>query len=104
MKVTLLASISVNGKVLLAENPNHQLPAEVLGDVMQKAIHTGNFVLGKKTFELILQHPAAQQAFSGTEIVVLSAAGGEIDGYTVANTPERKRLQRDGHWRWHTNL
>lgn len=30
MKVTIIANISANGKVLLSDNPHHQLPREAM--------------------------------------------------------------------------
>ena len=55
-------------------------------------------MLGRKTFDLILQHPAAQQAFSGVEIVLLSAAGEKTTDRKVAGNPEQAitYLQKKG--------
>ena len=38
MKVTLIASVSANGKVLLANNPNHQIAPEVMEFLVQKTM------------------------------------------------------------------
>lgn len=46
MKVTLIASVSANGKVLLANNPNHQIAPEVMEFLVQKAVESGNIILG----------------------------------------------------------
>jgi|GEM_PF-1636826 len=87
MKTTLFASVSVNGKVLMAENPNHQVPAEVLGDFMQKVVTAGNVVMGNSTFRMLAQHPATLQALSGVELVVLSSNGAEMEGCKVVASP-----------------
>lgn len=98
MKGILIANVSANGKVLLAENSNHQAPQEAIGFFMQKAIQTGNLVLGRKTFEQILQHPAAKQAFSDVEIVLLSTTNKKVEEYQVVGTPEQaiKYLEEKG--------
>ena len=44
MKVTLIASVSANGKVLLANNPNHQIAPEVMEFLVQKAVESGNII------------------------------------------------------------
>ena len=54
MKVTLIASVSANGKVLLANNPNHQIAPEVMGFLVQKAIESGNIVFGYSTYTCLL--------------------------------------------------
>ena len=70
MKVTLIASVSANGKVLLANNPNHQIAPEVMGFLVQKAIESGNIVFGYSTYTMFID--ALQDALAGKEIVVLS--------------------------------
>jgi dihydrofolate reductase len=89
MKATLIANVSANGKVLLGENPNHQVPQAALAFYMEKAIQAGNLILGRKTFDLILQYPEARQAFSGVEIVLLSTTSKQATEFKVAETPEQ---------------
>lgn len=98
MKGILIANVSANGKILLSENSNHQVPQESIAFFMQKAIETGNLVLGRMTFELILQNPAAKQAFSDVEIVLLSNTNKETEEYKVVQTPEHavKYLEEKG--------
>jgi dihydrofolate reductase len=55
MKVILGANISANGKVLLEENTNHQVPQEATEFLIQIAIQAGNLIIGRKTFEIVEQ-------------------------------------------------
>lgn len=54
MKVTLIASVSANGKVLLANNPNHQIAPEVMEFLVQKAVESGNIVFGYSTYTMFI--------------------------------------------------
>ena len=54
MKVTLIASVSANGRVLVANNPNHQMPQEIMGFFLQKAIESGNLGFGFSTYSLFI--------------------------------------------------
>ena len=74
MKVTLIASVSANGKVLLANNPNHQIAPEVMGFLVQKAIESGNIVFGYSTYTMF--------------IVVLSNNHEARSGHKTVHTPE----------------
>jgi dihydrofolate reductase len=87
MKTVLYASLSLNGQVLLAKNPDHQVPQAILADFMQHAIKTGNVIIGRKTADLMLQNPMAAQAFSGVEIIVLSTKLKSLAKYAIASSP-----------------
>ncbi len=63
MKITIIAKFSASGKVLLAENTNHQVPQEPMGIFMEVANQAGNLVVGEKSFELFQQFPGAKKAF-----------------------------------------
>jgi len=89
MKVKLFASVSVNGKVLLAENPNHQVPQEILGEFMQMASKAGNLILGRKTFDMMAVYPAAMEALSGIDMVILSEHKRDDEGLKVVSSPEQ---------------
>lgn len=54
MKVTLIASVSANGKVLLANNPNHQIAPEVMEFLVQKAVESGNIIFGYSTYTMFI--------------------------------------------------
>ena len=86
MKVTLIASVSANGKVLLANNPNHQIAPEVMGFLVQKAIESGNIVFGYSTYTMFID--ALQDALAGKEIVVLSNNHEARSGHKTVHTPE----------------
>lgn len=86
MKVILIVTVSANGRVLLATNPNHQVPQEVLGFFVQKGMEAGNLVLGYTTYNLfanILKGP-----FEGKEMVVLSKKHSVQEGYTTVASPK----------------
>ena len=87
MKVSIIANISVNGKVLLAEDPNHQVPQEAIGIFMQVANRAGNLVMGKNTFNMF-QPLLKEGPFSGIEIILLSGSEETVNGYKVVSSPE----------------
>lgn len=88
MKVAVIANVSVNGKILLAENPNHQIAQEAMAIFAQVVLKTGNIVLGRKTFEIFEQFPGGVKGmFAGAEIVLLSSGNIETD-LKVAKSPE----------------
>lgn len=86
MKVTLIASVSANGKVLVSDNPNHQIPQEVVGFFFQKAIASGNIVFGYTTYSLFRE--LLKDTLAGIEVVVLSREHDASNGYKTATSPE----------------
>lgn len=86
MKVTLIASVSANGKVLLANNPNHQIAPEVMEFLVQKAVESGNIIFGYSTYTMFID--ALQDALAGKEIVVLSNNHEARSGHKTVHTPE----------------
>lgn len=89
MKVTVIANISANGKVLLSDNPHHQLPPEAMGFYLEFAKQVGNLVIGLKTFENFLNFsPEAKERFNGVEIVVLSETPYTTENYQVVGSPK----------------
>ncbi|RAJ08673.1 dihydrofolate reductase [Chitinophaga skermanii] len=83
MNITLFASISLNGKVLLAENPLHQVPNEMPGDFIQRAVAAGCMIIGRKTYEMIAQFPAMLEMFKGVEIIIISSNENASTAYKV---------------------
>lgn len=89
MKIILGANISANGRILPEEDPNHQAPHEATNFLMQKAIEAGNLVIGRKTYDFILEFMGGiEQALPGVEIVMLSTGNGLIEGVKIARSPE----------------
>ncbi|MBV7530520.1 dihydrofolate reductase family protein [Chitinophaga sp. sic0106] len=89
MKVTLIANISANGKVLLATNPNHQIPQEASSIFMQLVGQAGNLVVGKKTFDLLQQFLTDPNGyFAGITLVLLSSSAANMDGIKIVQTPQ----------------
>lgn len=89
MNVTVIANLSANGKVLLSDNPAHVAPQGAMAFYLQRAKAAGNLVVGRKTYELFQQISSAnKEAFSGIEIVLLSAAPLATDKHQVVGRPE----------------
>ena len=89
MKVTVVANISANGKVLLSDNPHHQLPSEAMEFYLEFAKKVGNLVIGFKTFENFLTFPQeVKDHFSGIEIVILSEKPYVSKDYKTVKSPE----------------
>jgi dihydrofolate reductase len=90
MKVVMIANLSANGKVLLADNPSTQeAPQEALGYFVEQANLKGNLILGRKTYEVMQQFPGGLKAFfPNVEIVLMSHSKISVEGFTVVNNPE----------------
>lgn len=89
MKVAIIANVSANGKVLLAENPGHQAPPEAMYIFMQMAGQAGNLIIGKNTFEMFRQIPGGINGFlPGVTLVVLSATAPATEAYPVVRSAE----------------
>ena len=88
MKVTVIANISANGRILMSDNP-HQLPREAMEFYVQFVRKVGNVVIGFKTFENFLRFPDEVKAlFNGIEIIILSDESYTVDGYKTVTSPE----------------
>lgn len=89
MKVTVIANISVNGRVLLSDNPAHQLPQEAMMFYLKFANQVGNLVIGLKTFQNFQNFPQEiKLLFKEVEIVVLSDKPFIVEGYKVVLSPK----------------
>lgn len=89
MKVTVIANISANGRILIADNPHHQLPPEAMEFYVQFVRQVGNVVIGLKTFENFLKFPKeVKELFNGIEIIILSDNPYTTDGYKTVRSPE----------------
>lgn len=89
MKVTLIANISANGRILVADNPHHQLPPEAMEFYVRFVRQVGNVVIGMKTFENFLKFPnEVKELFNGIEIIVLADKPQTVDGYKIVTSPD----------------
>lgn len=89
MKVTIIANISTNGRVLLSDNPHHQLPPEAMEFYIHFARDAGNLVIGTKTFENFQRFPKeVKQLFEGIEIIILSGSQYTVEGFKTVRSPE----------------
>src|SRR5690606_38024318 len=78
-----------NGKVLLSDNPHHQLPKEAMDFYLKLARQAGNLVIGAKTYRSFLKFPDEVKAlFKGIEIIVLSDGLVAADSHEVVRKPE----------------
>ncbi len=74
MKTTLIANISANGQILLAENPKHTPPRDAIAFYVAKAVEAGNFIIGRRTFDIIENFPGGiAKTLPGVAVVILSA-------------------------------
>lgn len=90
MKVTIIANISANGKILLSDNPHHKLPKETMDFYLKYANKVGNLIIGLKTFENFQQFPEEIKVhFKGIKIIILSNTSHTIEGYKVIESPEK---------------
>jgi dihydrofolate reductase len=99
MKVTLIANISANGKVLLAENSSYQAPQAAIIEFMSIATKAGNYVMGRKTFEMLEgEFVNIKAAFQGIELVILSEGGSISKEFKVVAHPNEaiKHLSEKG--------
>ena len=89
MKVILVANLSANGRVLLSDDPQHQLPQEAMGFYLNHARQAGNLVIGANTFENFSRFPPkTKELFDNITIVVISATPVAAAGYAVVESPE----------------
>jgi len=90
MKVTVIANISANGRLLVSDNPHHQLPAGAMEFYVQFVRQVGNVVIGLKTFENFQNFPKeVKELFNGVEIVILSDSPYQADDYKIVGSPEK---------------
>lgn len=85
MKTILWAALTANGNYAQS-SPEHPPKKEALDDFGAYAGKTGNFIVGRRTFEGF-QASGANAAFAGTDIVVVSEKNLDIPGATRVGTP-----------------
>jgi Dihydrofolate reductase len=92
MKVILLANISANGKILLSENLNHQVPMEIIEASAAIIRSYGNLIMGRKSFEVFEQAMGGadrlKAAYPGVDLVWLSQSLAPTEDKIVASSPE----------------
>ncbi|MFB6456837.1 dihydrofolate reductase family protein [Chitinophaga sp. Hz27] len=89
MRVSLIANIAANGKVLLSENIRYQAPQTAMGIFMEVAARAGNLVLGKKTFEMLQQVIGnVKAAFPGIELLLIAGSSIPDTGVHVVGSHE----------------
>jgi dihydrofolate reductase len=97
MKVILWATLSANGNYARNTPENPPRP-EALQDFQKHAQATGNFIVGRATFEGFAAG-GPNPSFAGMDIVVVSRKALSIPGVLCASNPREaiELLQRRGH-------
>ena len=89
MKVTLLANVSANGKVLVTENPHYHEPMEALRFIITYANNSKNIIIGRKTYDVLERVPrSTKRVFPQADIVVISQSkfeSNDVKFVTTAN-------------------
>jgi dihydrofolate reductase len=98
MRTILWATLSGNGNYATS-NAEHPPKPETLSDFAQQVKKAGCFIVGRKTFEAFRAGGGPNNPFADIDIVVVSSAGGQIDGATVVRTPKEAvaYLENKGH-------
>ena len=74
MKITLVADVAANGKLLLTDNPNHPVPESTIEFYIGKVNQAGNLIIGRKTAQMFEQHfGGLKSLFPEAEVLVLSS-------------------------------
>ncbi len=85
MKVELIANLSANGQLVLAEQSAvYQAPQEIAGLGFAKAMECGNIVMGRTTYEMFMQ--LMKDVLSNLDVVVLSSR--DIEDIKTVKTAE----------------
>lgn len=83
MKVELIANLSANGQLILAEQSGaYQAPQEIAGMGFTKAMECGNIVMGRTTYEMFA--PLMKDVLANLQVVVLTAKN--MEGVKTAKT------------------
>lgn len=97
MNVILWATLTANGNYA-RNSQNHPPKDEALADFTAHVKETGNFIVGRKTFELF-QKSGGGDAFKNIEIVILSQEDKKIPGVKIAHSPQEalQHLKKKGY-------
>jgi dihydrofolate reductase len=99
MKTILWATLSANGNYAQS-SPENPPKKEAFDDFVKQARAAGNLIVGRRTFEGMLSSGGAVGGpFSDLDIVVVSKNVGDLQGVTVARSPQEalNYLQKKGH-------
>jgi len=92
MEVILYANVSANGKILLSENLNHQVPQEIINLAVEDIKQERNLVMGRKSYEVFEKAfggiEKLKEFFPNVEFVWLSTTAQTTDERKVVRTPE----------------
>ncbi|WP_025690948.1 dihydrofolate reductase family protein [Paenibacillus zanthoxyli] len=99
MKTTLWATLTANGNYAQS-SPENPPKKEALDDFAAHAIAAGNFIVGRRTFEGMLENGGVGGGpFADLDVVVVSGNAGDLPGVTIARSPQEalNYLQQKGH-------
>jgi dihydrofolate reductase len=96
MKTILWATLTANGNYAQS-SPEHPPKTEALGDFVTQVKATGNFIVGRRTFEGM--QASGGNPFGEVDIVVVSQSVKNIPGVKVVDSPREalNYLQEKGH-------
>jgi dihydrofolate reductase len=97
MKTILWATLSANGNYAQS-SPENPPKKEALDDFAKHAKAAGNFIVGRRTFE-VMAASGGGGPFTDLDIVVVSKNVEALPGATIARSPQEalNYLQRKGH-------
>ncbi|GMK39717.1 hypothetical protein PCCS19_27720 [Paenibacillus sp. CCS19] len=97
MKTILWATLSANGNYAQS-GPDNPPKKEALDDFFTHVKDTGNFIVGRRTFEG-MRGNGGPGPFADIDIVVVSKNVSDIPGVTVVRSPEEalNHLRQKGH-------
>lgn len=100
MHTILWATLTANGNYARS-TPEHPPKPEALADFGAHVQRTGNFIVGRRTFEEFQKQPArgGERPFDKVDIVVVTSQRLAIPGVGVASSPRAalEQLQARGH-------
>jgi dihydrofolate reductase len=96
MKTILWATLTANGNYAQS-SPEHPPKMEALDDFATQAKTAGNFIVGRRTFEIL--QAGGGGALADIDIVVVSKSVKEIPGVKLVGSPQEalNYLQEKGH-------
>lgn len=87
MNVQLVANLSANGQLILAEHATaYEAPPEISGMGIAKAMEAGNIIMGRTTYQMFAS--VMKDVLANLDVVVLSSEQVNADVYTAKSAEE----------------
>lgn len=88
MKIILYANVSINGKVLLSEFENHQLPTAIYELNVKDINKAGNLIMGRKSFDALGGFEELKRNMPHVEMVAISRTMERKEGLHITDKPK----------------